>query len=127
MAKNQTQLELIDSIINDGVVVKVGEHDIRLIPPPRAKVAHLHQPPPPEEKMTDEVRDKFSLYNVSLESVQACIPGLNDDQSAQLVALAGGEDSQLTTEGSRVVRSESYLRLCAIEDGGCDRQGKRRD
>ena len=38
-----------------------------LIPPPRAKVAHLHQPPPPEEEMTDAVRDKFSLYNVALE------------------------------------------------------------
>ena len=99
MAKNQytgtTQLELIDSIIADGVVISVCDHDIRLIPPPRAKVAHLHQPPPLEEEMTDEVRYKFSLYNVALEAVSACIPGLNTDQAARLMMLAGGESSQL--------------------------------
>ena len=92
----QTQLELINSIINDGVAISVCDHDIRLIPPPRAKVAHLHQPPPPEEEMTDEVRNKFSLYNVAIEAISACIPGLSTDQSAQLMALSGGEDSQLT-------------------------------
>ena len=95
MAKNQTQLELIDSIINDGVVVKVGGHDIRLIPPPRAKVAHLHHPPPLEDKLTDKERDKFSLYNVAIEAVSACIPGLNTDQTERLMMLAGGESSQL--------------------------------
>ena len=109
MAKTQTQLELINSIINDGVVVKVGEHDIRLLPPPRSKVAHLHELPPPEEKMTAVERAKFSPYNIAIEVVKASIPGINADQAERLMMLAGGDRSLLAQKAGELCGLKTFF------------------
>ena len=99
------QLELVQQILEAGCVVQVGEHEIRLVPPARAMIAHLHKTPG-EGELTPEETERLSMYNMAAESVKACIPGLDIDSASGLVALAGGEFSTL---------AEKAMHLCGLQ------------
>ena len=100
------QLELVHQIIEAGCVVQVGEHEIRLTPPARSKIAHLHQRPKDKDEMTPEENETFSMHNTAVESVKACIPGLAVHEAEQFVALSGGDNGEL---------AEKAMELCGFE------------
>ena len=99
------QLDIVKQIIEAGCVVNVGGYDVRLTPPARATIAHLHQPPKDPENPTAEENKELSLHNMAVESVKACIPGLDLDAEG-LVALSGGEYGDL---------AEKAMQLCGLE------------
>ena len=99
------QLDIVRQIIEAGCVVTVGEHEIRLTPPARATIAHLHQPTKDEGSPESRRTAKLSMYNMTAEAVKACIPGLDLDGQG-LVALSGGEFGEL---------SEKAMHLCGLQ------------
>ena len=102
----ERQLEVISQIIEAGCVVEVGEHEIRLIPPARSTIAHLHGAAKDADNPTAEETERFSMHNMAVESVKACIPGLKRDGAEGLVALAGGEYGDL---------AEKAMQLCGLQ------------
>ena len=100
------QLEIVKQIIEAGVVVTVGEHEIRLMPPARSTIAHLHQPTKEEGVLSREEEQRLSMYNMTAEAVSACIPGLDLDGARGLVALSGGEFCTL---------AEKAMHLCGLQ------------
>ena len=102
----EQQLDLVNQILEAGVVVEVGEHTIRLFPPPRSKIAHLHQPIKEEGVLSPEEEQRLSMYNMTAEAVKACIPGLDLDGARGLVALSGGEFCTL---------AEKAMHLCGLQ------------
>ena len=99
------QLDIVKQIIEAGCVVTVGEHKIRLSPPARATIAHLHQVPKDRDNLTDDEKEMFSIHNTVAESVKGCIPGLSLSDAEQLVSLAGGYYSDL---------AEKAMQLCGL-------------
>ena len=102
----ERQLDLVQQIIEAGCVVMVGEHEIRLTPPARSTIAHLHEPTKQEGSLTREEEQKLSMYNMTAEAVAACIPGLDLDGARGLVALSGGEFCPL---------AEKAMDLCGLQ------------
>ena len=100
------QLDIVKQIIEAGCVVTVGEHKIRLSPPARATIAHLHGAAKDADNPTAEETERFSMHNMAVESVKACIPGLERDSAEGLVALSGGEYSDL---------AEKAMQLCGLQ------------
>ena len=90
----ERQLELVHQIIEAGCVVQVGEHEIRLSPPVRSTIAHLH------------AGSDMSVYDMAAESVKACIPGLERDGAEGLIGLSGGEFGDL---------AEKAMQLCGLQ------------
>ena len=105
-SSTELQLDVIYQIIEAGCVVTVGEHEIRLVPPARSTIAHLHKTPNEGDNLTPEENERLSMYNMSGESVKACIPGLDIDGAFRLVALSGGEFGEL---------AEKAMHLCGLK------------
>ena len=100
------QLDIVRQIIEAGCIVEVGDHKIRLSPPARATIAHLHQPTKEEGVLSREEEQRLSMYNMTAEAVKACIPGLDLDGARGLVALSGGEFCTL---------AEKAMHLCGLQ------------
>ena len=100
-----TALDIAKQIIEAGCVVTVGEHEIRLTPPARSKIAHLFKRPKDSDKLTPEEAEFFSIQNTVVESVKACIPGLSASDAEQLVSLSGSFYGDL---------AENAMRLCGL-------------
>ena len=99
------QLDIVKQIIEAGCVVTVGEHEIRLTPPARSKIAHLFERPKDSDNLTPEESEFFSIHNTVVEAVKACIPGLRSSDAEQFVSLAGGYYSDL---------AEKAMQLCGM-------------
>ena len=85
---------------------EVGEHEVRLTPPARSTIAHLHQTPKEKDKLAPEENEMFSFHGSAVESVKACIPGLERDGAEVLVALSGGEFADLAGKA---------MQLCGLQ------------
>ena len=100
-----TQLDIVQQIIEKGCVVEVGGYEVRLTPPARSTIAHLHQTPKDKDKLTPEEDEMFSFHNTAVESVKACIPGLGLDAEG-LLALSGGDFGDLAGKA---------MQLCGLQ------------
>ena len=101
------QLDIVRQIIEAGCIVEVGQHKIRLSPPARATIGHLHETPKDAENRNRRKKtERFSLHNMAVESVKACIPELERAGAEQLVALSGGEYGDLAGKA---------MQLCGLQ------------
>ena len=104
--RSSGQLDIVKQIIEAGCVVEVGAHKIRLTPPARSTIAHLHGAAKDADNPTAEETERFSIHNMAVESVKACIPELERDGAEQLVALSGGEYGDLAGKA---------MQLCGLQ------------